>query len=162
MTHAVIDRDVEESVDANQYLTFVLGGEEYGLEILKVQEIKGHSGVTRMPNTPPHVKGVTNLRGAVVPIVDLRTKFALPEREYDKFTVFIIVTVGTKIVGLVVDAVEDVVDIAPDAVQPTPELAMSLGGAYVRGLAQVGDRLIALLEIERIVGADIAALDLQT
>jgi purine-binding chemotaxis protein CheW len=160
MNHAVIDRDLDEGVDANQYLTFVLGGEEYGLEILKVQEIKGHSSVTRMPNTPPHVKGVTNLRGAVVPIVDLRTKFALPEREYDKFTVFIIVTVGTKIVGLVVDAVEDVVDIAPEAIQPTPELAMSLGGAYVRGLAQVGDRLIALLEIERIVGADVAALDL--
>ncbi len=160
MTHAVIDRDLDEGVDANQYLTFVLGGEEYGLEILKVQEIKGHSGVTRMPNTPAHVKGVTNLRGAVVPIVDLRTKFALPEREYDKFTVFIIVTVGTKIVGLVVDAVEDVVDIPPESVQPTPELAMSLGGAYVRGLAQVGERLIALLEIERIVGADIAALDL--
>ena len=158
MTHTVLDVDSDLALDANQYLTFSLGGEEYGLEILKVQEIKGHSGVTRMPNTPPHVKGVTNLRGAVVPIVDLRTKFALPERPYDKFTVFIIATVGTKIVGLVVDAVEDVVDIQPEAVQPTPELANSLGGAYVRGLAQVGERLIALLDIDRIVGADLATL----
>ncbi len=158
MTHAGLDTDLDLAIDANQYLTFTLGGEEYGLEILKVQEIKGHSGVTRMPNTPPHVKGVTNLRGAVVPIVDLRTKFALPEREYDKFTVFIIATVGTKIVGLVVDAVEDVVDIPAESVQPTPELATSLGGAYVRGLAQVGERLIALLDIDRSVGADVAAL----
>jgi purine-binding chemotaxis protein CheW len=160
MTHATLDHDIEQAGDVNQFLTFVLGAEEYGLEILKVQEIKGHSGVTRMPNTPPHVKGVTNLRGAVVPIVDLRTKFALPERPYDKFTVFIIATVGTKIVGLVVDAVEDVVDIVPETIQPTPELANSLGGAYVRGLAQVGERLIALLDIDRIVGADVAALDL--
>ena len=158
MTHVALDVESDLALDANQYLTFSLGGEEYGLEILKVQEIKGHSGVTRMPNTPPHVKGVTNLRGAVVPIVDLRTKFALPERPYDKFTVFIIATVGTKIVGLVVDAVEDVVDIQPEAVQPTPELANSLGGAYVRGLAQVGERLIALLDIDRIVGADLATL----
>lgn len=158
MTHPGLEADIDLAIDASQYLTFTLGGEEYGLEILKVQEIKGHSGVTRMPNTPAHVKGVTNLRGAVVPIVDLRTKFALPERAYDKFTVFIIATVGTKIVGLVVDAVEDVVDIPAESIQPTPELAHSLGGAYVRGLAQVGGCLIALLDIDRIVGADVAAL----
>src|SRR6185436_19076749 len=135
----------ETATDANQYLTFHLGGEEYGLEILRVQEIKGYSTLTRMPNTPMHVKGVTNLRGAVVPIVDLRAKFGLEERPYDRFTVFIICTMGAKVVGLIVDAVSDVIDIPPDSIQPTPDLATSACGALIKGLARINERLVAVL-----------------
>ena len=159
MSTQLLAPDHDLAADENQYLTFVLGGEQYGLEILKVQEFKVHTGVTRMPNTPPHVKGVTNLRGAVVPIIDLRTRFSLPELPYDRFTVFIIAIVGTKIVGLVVDSVEDVVDLPPAVIQPTPELAASLGGVYVRGIANIDNRLIAVLDIDRIVSADLAALE---
>ena len=159
MTAPTFAQDLDVASDANQYLTFQLGDQEYGLEILAVQEIKGLSAITKMPNTPVHVKGVTNLRGAVVPILDLRGRFGLAERAYDRFTVFIIANVGSKVVGLVVDAVEDVIDLAPDAIQPTPELASALGGAYVRGIAHVGERLVALLDIEKIVSGDLALLD---
>jgi purine-binding chemotaxis protein CheW len=159
MDSATLDQDFSGATDANQYLTFVLAEEEYAVEILKVQEIKGLSTVTRIPNSPAHVKGVTNLRGAVVPIVDLRTRFGLPEREYDRFSVFVIVNVGEKVVGLVVDGVEDVIDLAPEAIQAAPELTQSLGGAYVRGLARRNERLVALLDIDKIVSADLAALD---
>ncbi|MGQ0647303.1 MAG: chemotaxis protein CheW [Gemmatimonadaceae bacterium] len=150
-----LDNDLDAATDAHQYLTFNLGDEAYGLDILAVQEIKGLNAITRMPNTPQHLRGVTNLRGAVVPIVDLRSRFAMPDRPYDKWTVFVIVTIGNKIVGLVVDAVDDVVDIEPASIQPTPELATSKGESYVRGIAHVGERLIALLDIDRIIGAEL-------
>ncbi len=159
MTTMTLEQDIDAATDANQYLTFQLGGEEYGLEILKVQEIKGLSAITTMPNTPAHVKGVTNLRGAVVPIVDLRIRFGIEERPYDRFTVFIITSVGTKVVGLVVDAVEDVIDLPPESIQPVPELTSALGGAYVRGIAQIQERLVALLDIEKIVSADLELIE---
>src|SRR5579863_6774526 len=89
------------SADLKQYLTFTLGKEEYGIEILKVQEIKGYSAITPIPNTPPHVKGVMNLRGTVVPVVDLRSKFLMDAVDYDKFTVIIVVMMGAKVAGLV-------------------------------------------------------------
>src|ERR1700735_3341871 len=91
-----------------QYLSFALGEEQYGIEILRVQEIKGYSGITPIPNTPPHIRGVMNLRGTVIPVVDLRAKFNLNTQAYDKLTVIIVVTVGARIIGLVVDAVSDV------------------------------------------------------
>src|SRR5262245_63684784 len=99
------------TADGNQFLTFRLQEEEYGIEILRVQEIKGFSRITPIPNTPSYIKGAMNLRGTVVPIVDLRCKFGMPEAEYNQFTVIIVVTVGKKIVGLVVDAVSDVLNI---------------------------------------------------
>ncbi len=135
----------------SQYLTFTLGSESYGLEILRVQEIKGFSAITPIPNTPPHIKGVMNLRGTVVPVVDLRIKFAFEKAEYNQFTVIIVVNVGTKVVGLVVDAVSDVLNIPDADVDPTPEL----GGtdvSFLTGMAKSGDRLVALLDIERVAG----------
>ncbi|MGQ0646681.1 MAG: chemotaxis protein CheW [Gemmatimonadaceae bacterium] len=155
---STLDQDIN-ATDANQYLTFILADEHYGLEILKVQEIKGVSTITRMPNTPPHVRGVTNLRGVVVPIVDLRARFGFPERPDDRFSVFVIANIGSRVVGLVVDSVEDVIDLPPEANQPTPELTVALGGAYVRGLAKHNDQLIALLDIDKIVHADLALLE---
>jgi purine-binding chemotaxis protein CheW len=136
----------------NQYLTFCLGREEYGLEILRVQEIKGHTKITPVPNTPNDIKGVINLRGAVVPIVDLRTKLGQPATDFDRFTVIIVVTVGKRIIGLVVDAVSDVLDVTPQDIVPTPDFGGGMDTAFMTGMARIGERLITLLNIEELVG----------
>lgn len=139
--------------DGSQYLTFQLENEEYGLEILRVQEIKGYSKVTPLPNTPREVKGVMNLRGTVVPIIDLRSRFGLPEAEYTRFTVIIVVTVASKVMGLVVDAVSDVLNVGGDEVVPTPDLGAGVDTSYLTGIARTGNRLVTLLNIDRLVGA---------
>lgn len=144
-----------DAVDVNQFLVFRLGSELYGVEILKVQEIKGLGAVTKIPHAPDHIRGVTNLRGAVVPILDLRRRFGLPDRPSDRFSVFVIVTVDTRVMGLVVDAVEDVIDLAPEAIQAAPDLAPALGGAYVSGIGQKDGRLVAILDIDKVVEADL-------
>ncbi|QEL20587.1 chemotaxis protein CheW [Limnoglobus roseus] len=141
-----------DAVGTSQYLTFCLGEEEYGLEILRVQEIKGYSRITPLPNTPPEVKGVMNLRGAVVPIIDLRTKLGLRETEYDRFTVIIVVTVGKRIIGLVVDAVSDVLNVSASEAVPTPEFGGGLDTSFMSGMARIGERLVTLLNIEHLVG----------
>jgi len=146
------DRPTGLAADGSQFLTFQLADEEYGLEILRVQEIKGYSKITPLPNTPPEVRGVMNLRGAVVPILDLRTRFHLPNAEYDRFTVIIVVTVGPKVVGLVVDAVSDVLNVAAKEVVPTPDLGAGVDTSYLTGIARSGDRLVSLLNIDRLVG----------
>jgi purine-binding chemotaxis protein CheW len=148
----------EFAADGSQFLTFCLDNEEYGLEILRVQEIKGYSKITPLPNTPPEVKGVMNLRGAVVPIIDLRTRFGLRQAEYTRFTVIIVVTVGAKVVGLVVDAVSDVLNVGAKEVVPTPELGAAVDTSFMTGIARTGERLVTLLNIDRLVGhAELAA-----
>lgn len=142
------------ATDSNQFLTFRLADEDYGLEILRVQEIKGYSKVTPLPNTPPEVKGVMNLRGTVVPIIDLRTRFGLIETEYNRFTVIIVVTVGAKVVGLVVDAVSDVLNVGVSELVPTPDLGAGVDTSFMTGMARSGDRLVTLLNIDRLVGRD--------
>jgi purine-binding chemotaxis protein CheW len=141
----------------NQYLSFVLGKEEYGIDILKVQEIRGYSAITAIPNTPAYIRGVINLRGAVVPIVDLRAKFGLAATEYDKFTVIIVVTIGTRVAGLVVDAVSDVLNVSRSDVEPTPEFGAAVDTSFITGMAKVADKLVLLLDIDRVVAsADVA------
>jgi purine-binding chemotaxis protein CheW len=143
---------------ASQFLSFVLGKEEYGIEILKVQEIRGYSAITAIPNTPSYIRGVINLRGAVVPIVDLRAKFGLPATDYDKFTVIIVVTIGTRVAGLIVDAVSDVLNIARSEVEPTPEFGAAVDTSFITGMAKMADKLVLLLDIDRVVAsADVAA-----
>jgi purine-binding chemotaxis protein CheW len=141
------------AADERQYLTFRLGDEEYGLEILKVQEIKGYSAITPVPNTPPYVKGVMNLRGTVVPVVDLRAKFAMSKTQYTPFTVIIVVKVGAKIMGLIVDAVSDVLNIPRADVQPTPDFGGEVDARFISGMAKVGERLVVLLDIDTALGA---------
>ncbi len=136
-----------------QFLTFRLAGEDYGVEILQVQEIKGYSRVTPLPNTPPEVRGVMNLRGTVVPVLDLRTRFGMPGVEPDRFTVVVVVTVGPKVVGLVVDAVSDVLNVAPAELVPPPDLGAGVDVSLLTGMARAGDRLVTLLNIDRLVGA---------
>jgi purine-binding chemotaxis protein CheW len=142
------------SADAHQYLTFSLGQEEYGIEILRVQEIKGYSAITSIPNTPPYIKGVMNLRGTVVPVVDLRVKFGMDTAEYNRFTVVIVVTVGERVVGLVVDAVSDVLDVLPHEFVPAPEMGDGVDTSFLTGMAKSADHLISLLAIDRVVGMD--------
>jgi purine-binding chemotaxis protein CheW len=142
------------AADGNQFLTFRLESEEYGLEILRVQEIKGHSTITPLPNTPPEVKGVMNLRGTVIPIIDLRTRLGLPASAYTRFTVIIVVTVGTKVVGLVVDAVSDVLNVSAQEVVPAPDFGAGVDTSFMTGMARTGERLVTLLNVSCLVGQE--------
>lgn len=151
-----LNSQISFAADGRQYLTFALGAEEYGVEILKVQEIKGLSAITPIPNTPSYVKGVMNLRGSIIPIVDLRAKLAMPEAAYNQFTVIIVVQVGAKTVGLVVDAVSDVLNIPPKDVQPTPDFGSQVDARFVSGLAKAGEHLVVLLDIEKVLAGEAA------
>jgi len=137
--------------DGDQYLTFALGEEQYGVQILRVQEIKGYTGVTRIPNTPDYVKGVLNLRGTIVPIVDLRMKFGMEQQEYDKKTVIIVVEVKGRIMGIIVDAVSDVMNIAAKDIQPAPEFGGAVDVGFINGIGSYGEKLVAFLDIDRVL-----------
>ena len=132
-------------------LTFRLGSEEYGIDILRVQEIRGYEAPTRVAHSPAFVKGVVNLRGVIVPIVDLRLKFNLPEAGYDQFTVVIILNVGARVVGAVVDSVSDVIGIAPEQVRAAPELDAGVDAGHITGIGTLGERMLILLDIERLM-----------
>ncbi len=150
----VLNQEIGIAADGNQFLTFTLGSEEYGVEILKVQEIKGYSAITPIPNTPAHIKGVMNLRGTVVPIVDLRRKFSLEEVEYDKFTVIVVVQVRGRVMGLIVDAVSDVLNISEGEIQATPDFGAQVDTRFISGMTRAGERLIVLLDIEKVLGGE--------
>ncbi|MDY3555989.1 chemotaxis protein CheW [Gemmata sp. JC717] len=137
---------------SGQFLTFRLRDEEYGVDLLRVQEIKGYSKVTALPNTPPEVRGVLNLRGAVIPIVDLRARFGLALTEYTPFTVIIVVTVADRSVGLLVDAVSDVLNVGANETVPPPDLGTHADTALLTGIARDGQRLVSLINIDRLVG----------
>lgn len=140
---------------ARQVLTFALGDEVYGVDILRLKEIRGWSPVTRLPHSPPAVLGVLNLRGVVVPIIDLRVRFGLPGAEFTAITVIIVLSLhterGDREYGIVVDKVMDVVDIAPDQVKPTPATAASVDGEVIEGIATVDEQMLILLDAERLV-----------
>lgn len=142
------------AMDGSQYLTFTLSQEEYGVEVLKVQEIKGYSTITPIPNTPAYIRGVINLRGIIVPIIDLRMKFGLEHAEHNKFTVIVVVVLGGRVTGLIVDAVSDVLNIRKSEIQVAPEMCGKVDVSYISGLAQVEDRLVILLDIERVLSGD--------
>jgi purine-binding chemotaxis protein CheW len=150
---------VSFAADGSQYLTFSLGQEEYGVEILKVQEIKGYSAITPIPNTPPYVKGVMNLRGAIIPVVDLRWKLGMPAAEYGPFTVIVVVKVGSKTIGLVVDAVSDVLNIPAADLQPAPDFGAQVDATFISGMARAGEKLVVLLDLDRVLGAESAGPD---
>jgi purine-binding chemotaxis protein CheW len=143
-----VNQDAESSTDSNQFLTFSLGDEEYGADILKVQEIKGYVPTTRIPNAPSDVVGVLNLRGTIVPIVDLRRKFGLEQIEYDQFTAIVVVVVQDRVMGMIVDSVSEVMSIPPADIQPPPDLGNGMSSNTLRGMAKVGDKLIILLDID--------------
>ncbi len=138
---------------ANEFLTFRLGGEEYGIEILKVQEIRGYDAITQIANAPDFIKGVVNLRGIIVPIVDMRIKFRLGKAEYDQFTVVIILNVAGRIMGIVVDGVSDVITLEAEQVRPTPGLGSVIDTEYIMGLGTVDERMLILIDIEKLMGS---------
>ncbi len=134
-----------------EYLTFTLGAEEYGMDILKVQEIRGYDAVTAIANTPTFIKGVINLRGIIVPIVDLRIKFNLGKVDYDQFTVVIILNLGNRVVGVVVDSVSDVLTLTSEQIKAAPTLSTSLDTKYIMGLGTIDQRMLILVDIEKLM-----------
>ncbi len=145
---------------AGEYLTFILGSEEYGLEILKVQEIRGYDAVTQIANTPDFIKGVVNLRGKIVPIVDLRIKFHLDKVEYNEFTVVIILNLSGRVVGIVVDGVSDVTALIEEQIREVPALVTSIDTKYIVGLATVESQMLILVDIEQLMnGQEMALID---
>lgn len=151
-----IDQNAEAAV--GEYLTFVLGTEEYGIDILKVQEIRGYDAVTKIANTPDFIKGVINLRGTIVPIVDLRLRFNLGHADYNEFTVVIILNLGGRIVGIVVDGVSDVIALNAAQVRAVPDLVATIDTKYLVGLGTVEDRMLILVDIERLMTSQEMAL----
>ena len=143
-----------ESTSDSEVLSFRLGREEYAISILKVQEIRGYEQPTRMATAPDYLKGVINLRGHIVPIVDMRIKFGLGEPVYDAFTVVIILNIANHVIGMVVDSVSDVVTLSEDQIRPAPEMAATLDGNCLRGLGTIGERMLILLDIDRLMQSD--------
>ncbi|MFZ2540300.1 MAG: chemotaxis protein CheW [Gallionella sp.] len=143
----------EQTADSGscELLTFTLGNEEYGIDILKVQEIRGYDAVTTIANTPEFIKGVINLRGIIVPIVDMRIKFKLGSVTYDQLTVVIILNMANRVVGMVVDGVSDVITLKLEQIKPPPEFGASLDTQYLLGLGTVDERMIILVDIERLM-----------
>jgi purine-binding chemotaxis protein CheW len=148
----------EQQLSSRQYLSFSLGEEDYGVDILRVQEIKGWEGVRPLPDTPEYVKGVLDVRGAIVPIIDLRLRFDLESAEYTSTTVFIVVTVQSNgksfMRGIVVDKVSDVLDVDVDGVKPAPKLERAVSNQYISGVVTLGERMVVLLNLDRLFGSD--------
>jgi purine-binding chemotaxis protein CheW len=135
------------------FLTFRLGQEEYGIDILKVQELRGYETPTRIANAPDFIKGVVNLRGIIVPIVDMRIKFNLGTPTYDQFTVVIILNIGGRVVGMVVDSVSDVITLSPEQIKPAPEMGAALNTEYLIGLGTVDQRMLILVDIDKLMSS---------
>lgn len=139
------------SLVAKEYLTFRLADEEYGIDILKVQEIRGYEPPTRIANAPDFIKGVTNLRGTIVPIVDMRIKFNCAQVEYNGFTVVIILNLPNRVVGIVVDSVSDVMELTSENIRPAPDVESAIDSSSIMGLGSVGERMLILLDIEKLM-----------
>lgn len=136
---------------AREYLTFRLDQEEYGIDILKVQEIRGYEPPTRIANAPNFIKGVVNLRGTIVPIVDMRLKFNCSHADYNSFTVVIILNLRSRVVGVVVDSVSDVMELTPDSIRSAPDIESAIDNSCILGLGSVGERMLILLDIEKLM-----------
>lgn len=161
MTNEEIDKAT--GLNRGQLLTFRLGASTYGVDILRVKEIRGWAPVTKIPHSPAHVLGVLNLRGAIVPIIDLRLRFALPEATFSAMTVIIVLSVmtesGHRDCGVVVDSVSDVVDIVPGAVKPAPSLKTGQSHDFISGIATVDEQMLILLNVDRLVTQDLQSPD---
>ena len=144
--------------EAQEFLSFTLGREEYGVDILKVQEIRGYEKPTAVADAPAYIKGVVNLRGTIVPIVDMRIKFNLGEATYDQFTVVIILNVAERVVGMVVDGVSDVISLEAEQMRAAPEFSSTFDTRYITGLGTVEDRMLILVDIDKLMSSSDMAL----
>ncbi|RJF96599.1 chemotaxis protein CheW [Noviherbaspirillum cavernae] len=145
--------NVQDNQGQIEALAFKLGSEEYGINILKVQEIRGYDAVTKIANAPEFIKGVVNLRGVIVPIVDMRIKFNLGTPTYDQFTVVIILNIGERVVGMVVDSVSDVITLPAEQIKPAPEMGTALNTDYLIGLGTIDQRMVILVDIDRLMSS---------
>jgi len=141
-------------IAGREFLAFTLGSEEYGIDILKVQEIRGYEAVTRIANAPEFIKGVINLRGIIIPVVDMRIKFNLGEPVYDQFTVVIILNINGRVVGMVVDSVSDVTTLMPEQVKPAPEMGTAFSSDYLIGLGTIDERMLILVNIDKLMSSE--------
>ena len=139
---------------ALEYLAFTIGAEEYGVDIQKVQELRGYEAVTRIAGAPDYIKGVVNLRGIIVPIVDMRMKLGVPDPTYDQFTVVVILNIGTSVMGMVVDSVSDVTTLAPEQIKPAPDMGAAVEASYLLGIGTLEERMLILVDIERMMSDD--------
>ena len=149
-TNHQLDPTAEASLE---FLAFTLGQEEYGIDIQKVQELRGYDAVTRIANAPGHIKGVINLRGIIVPIVDMRIKFNLEAPSYDQFTVVIILNLANRVIGMVVDSVSDVITMSAEQIKPAPEMGSVLDSEYLIGLGTVNERMLILVDIDSLMSS---------
>ena len=140
--------------NALEFLSFTLGQEEYGIDIQKVQELRSYDTVTRIANAPEHIKGVVNLRGIIVPIIDMRIKFNLGTPSYDQFTVVIVLNIGGRVMGMVVDSVSDVITLKPEQIRPAPSMASVLDTEYLMGLGTLDERMLILIDLDMLMSSD--------
>ncbi|ELI7923535.1 chemotaxis protein CheW [Yersinia enterocolitica] len=154
MNFSGIEKQFGDQNVGQEYLVFTLGNEEYGIEILKVQEIRGYDRVTRIANTPDFITGVTNLRGVIVPIIDLRVKFQLPSADINDNTVIIVLNLANRIVGIVVDGVSDVLSLNADQIKPAPDFSTTLSTKYLLGLGTLNERMLILVDIEKLLNSE--------
>lgn len=151
---------VANQSDTEQFVTFSLADEEYGVDIMKVQEIIGYQGFTKIPNLPSFIKGVLNLRGTVVPVIDLRAKFSLEEKEYNKFTVIIVLTVLGRIMGMIVDSISDVVTFDDKEIEATPNFGPKIQTKFIIGMGKKEEKFVILLDIDKVMSEqDLEAID---
>lgn len=148
------ENQMHTEADSREFLSFVLGSEHYALDIMSVKEIRGYEAVTKIANAPPFIKGVINLRGDIVPIVDLRLKFEVGEATYNEFTIVIMLNVAQRIVGIVVDGVSDVIRLADDEIRPAPDFGVAFDSRYLLGLVPIEDHMVILVNIESLISSD--------
>ena len=146
-------KPASSAAESGEFLTFRLGGEEYGIDILRVQEIRSYEQPTRIANAPAFIKGVVNLRGVIVPIIDLRLKLGCEAAEYNAFTVVIVLNVKGRVVGAVVDSVSDVLELSGEQIKPAPELRSNVDGSFITGIGSAGERMLILMDIEGLMSS---------
>lgn len=156
--------ELEQNVEGQQYLSFLLDNEEYGIDILRVQELRGWTPVTRVPDMPDYIQGVLNLRGAIIPVVDLRCRFGLPEVEYGPTTVVIVIKVDSgsaeRVMGIIVDAVAETYTLSLDQIQPAPQIGGGIKAEFITGLVAHDDKMIVLMDIDELMNSDELAIEL--
>jgi purine-binding chemotaxis protein CheW len=157
---SAVSADAATSI--REFLAFKLGSEEYGIDILRVQEIRSYEPPTRMANAPEFIKGVINLRGVIVPIIDMRLKFHLDKVDYDAFTVVIVLNIGKQVIGMVVDGVSDVITLTPEQLRPVPQFSSAIGSDHLLAIGSVQDRMLILLNIEKLMSSAEMGLVAQT
>ena len=152
-TSATLSPTAAVTTRLREFLAFKLGDEEYGIDILRVQEIRSYEEPTQIANAPAFIKGVVNLRGVIVPIIDMRLKFNLAQANYDAFTVVIVLNIGSRVVGMVVDAVSDVITLQPDQLRPVPEFSAAVASDHILAIGVVDRRMLILIDIEQLMGS---------